>query len=203
MDGRSGLQPALWSSLPRQARRIEQNGPRDDAILQGIDTPFRAATRGLDLFHRHAVISLAFHHDVTVHGVKMAVTHPMVRARVLVSVRGASRIDVAENALEDVGRIRSLFLHDIVGQRYAHALFSQRHRLLPFGRRDKVGGAEFVVFSPSAPVRKFLHRPAEILLRCNRLASIARTLCIVDGNTGHKHDSDQTTHQDFHRKPPS
>ena len=51
MDGRSGLQPALWSSLPRQARRIEQNGSRDDAILQGIDTPFRAATRGLDLFH--------------------------------------------------------------------------------------------------------------------------------------------------------
>jgi hypothetical protein len=46
----------------------------------------------------------------------MAVSHAMVRARILIRVGGACRSDVAESALEDVRRIHSFFLNDIVGQ---------------------------------------------------------------------------------------
>ena len=91
MDGRSRLEPPLRSGLPRQARRIEEDGAGDHAIFQSIDIPFRATARGLDVFHRPAVVSLAVHHDVTVHGIQMAVNHAMIRARILVSIGGAGR----------------------------------------------------------------------------------------------------------------
>src|SRR2546425_8532133 len=109
MDGSPRLQPTLRRGLPWQARRIEQNASGDDAILQSIDAPFRATAGRLDVFHRHTVVSLSFDHDMAVHGIQMAVAYPMVRARVLVPIGGAGRIDIAKNALQYVRRIHRLF----------------------------------------------------------------------------------------------
>ncbi len=79
--------------------------------------PFGQPRLGNDIFHRNAVVSLAVHHHVTIQGIQMAVSHAMVRARILIRVGGACRSDGAESALEDVRRIHQAFSsNDIVGQ---------------------------------------------------------------------------------------
>ena len=116
MYGCSRLEPALRRGLSRQAGRVEEDASRDNAILQGIDIPFRATACGLYVFHRPSVVSLAVNHDVAVYGIQMAVNHAMIGARILVSIGGACRTHIAENTLQDIRRIRSFFLDDIVSQ---------------------------------------------------------------------------------------
>src|SRR2546427_12858219 len=89
MDRRSRLQPPLRSGLSRQECRIEQDGARDNTILQSVDTAFRATARGRDVFPRHAVVALAIHHHVTVQGIKMTVNDAVNWTRALVSIRGS------------------------------------------------------------------------------------------------------------------
>src|SRR5262249_3827368 len=110
MDGRSGIEPPLRSRFSRQACRIEEDAARDDSVLQGIDVPFRATTRSLDVFHRNSVIPLSLGHDVTVHGIKMAVDHAMVCARILIPIGCSCWTDIAEKTLQYVRRIHGLFL---------------------------------------------------------------------------------------------
>src|SRR5215471_568366 len=49
MDRRSRLHPPLSSGLSRQECGIEQNGSRDNAVLQSVDASFRATARGGDV----------------------------------------------------------------------------------------------------------------------------------------------------------
>src|SRR5256885_6464148 len=83
MDPRSRPQPTLGSGLSRHEWRIEQDGARDNPILQSVDTAFRATARGRDVFHRHAVVALAVHHHVTVQGIEMTVNDAVICTRVL------------------------------------------------------------------------------------------------------------------------
>ena len=95
VNGRARFQPTLRGRLPRQACCVKENAPCNDAILQRVDVALRATARSLNVLHGPAVVSLAFGHNVTVHGIKMAVNDPMIRARVLVPIRCAGRIDIA------------------------------------------------------------------------------------------------------------
>ena len=125
----------------------------------------------------------------------------VVGARVLIAIGRAVRRDVAEGTLENVRRVCRFFLRNIVRERDGHALFRQRQRLLPLGRRDQIGGSELVVSPPSSPVRKLFQRPAEVFFRGDRRVSIALAPCMLDGDAD-EDNSDQTKRQDFHRTPP-
>src|SRR6185436_9109586 len=87
VDGGSRFQPALRGGLAGQSRGVEQDAASDDAVFRRVDTAARAAASRLDVLHGHAVVTLAVHHDVAVHGVEMTVNYSMVRARVLVPVQ--------------------------------------------------------------------------------------------------------------------
>src|ERR1700722_19070451 len=116
MDGRSGFEPPLRGGLAWQPRPIEEDGSGDHAIFQSVDIPLRATARGDDVFHRPAVVALTFRHDVTIHRVQMTVNHAMIRAGVLVAISRAGGTNSAENTLQNVRRIRSFLLDDIVRQ---------------------------------------------------------------------------------------
>src|SRR5579862_6832684 len=110
MDGRSRIEPPLRSNLSRKTCRIEEDGSGYNTVFQSVDIPFRTTARGLDVLHRHSVVSLAVYHHVTVHGIQMAVNNAMIRACILVSIAGASRANIEENTLQDIRRIRGYFL---------------------------------------------------------------------------------------------
>ncbi len=92
MNGRSRLEPALRSGLARKARCVEEDRARHDAIFQDVDISLWATAGGHDVFHRPAVVALAFRHHVAVHRIQMAVNDAMVGARILVSIGGAGRV---------------------------------------------------------------------------------------------------------------
>jgi hypothetical protein len=74
--------------------------------------------------------------------------------------------------------IRGFFLHHVVRQRHGQTLFGQPQRLLAFGRRDQIRGAQLVVHSPASPVRQVFHRPPEVFFRRDGRASRALALCV-------------------------
>src|SRR5207245_3002557 len=111
----SRIEPPSCSGLSRHGLSSAEDGSGDHAVLQSIDIPFRATARGRDVFHRPAVVSLAVYHDVTVHGIQMAVNDAMIRPRISIGIGGSCRANVHENTLQDVRSIRSFFLNDILG----------------------------------------------------------------------------------------
>src|SRR5262249_50049919 len=128
---------------------------------------------------------------MTVDRIQMAVNHAVIRAGVLITVGGARRCDIAQNSLEDIRRICSLLLSDIMRQRYGHSVFREQQRLLSFGGGDQVSRTEFVLGSPPAPVRKLFHGPAEIRLICDD--RMAAGLSVIRANAS---DKQNTEHAD-------
>jgi hypothetical protein len=127
----------------------------------------------------------------------MTMNDAVICARVLVSIGGAGRQHRIQDALQDIGCIRGTLLHDIMRERNRQAFCNQSHGLFSLRRSDQVGGAEFVVTSPSSPVREFFQPTAEVFFICHGRARTALTQCLRDGSC-HRSKRDQTYRQDSH-----
>ena len=195
MDRCSGLQPTLCGGLSRQKCGIEQNAARDDAVFQGIDTSSRTTARGLDLIHGYAVITLAVGHDVTIHRIEMAVDNAVIAAAILVTIQSDTRADINDGAFQNRRGIDGTLLNDIVGQRYRNSVLRERQRLLALGRRNQVGSAEFIFFTPASPIGKLLHGPPEIRVGCDFWVCIVLSAGSVDKQHDDQRDSNQGTGQ--------
>ncbi len=151
MHCRARLEPTLTGALSRQERGIEQDAARDNPVLQGVDAASRTPASRLDIVHRHAVVSPAVQHDVTVDGIQVAVRNAVIGAVVLVAIQCDGRTEGDEGALEDRGSVGGLFLRHVVREGHRDALSCQRQRLLSFGRGNEIRCAQLDPFSPYRP----------------------------------------------------
>src|SRR5262245_44053209 len=116
MDSGSRFEPALRSRLARQARRIEENTARHHTILQGVNASSRTTAGCFDLVSGNSVVAFTVGHDVTVHRIQVAVTHAVIRSRVLIAVESDRRTYVQNSTFEYRRRIHCAFLNHVMGE---------------------------------------------------------------------------------------
>ncbi len=127
----------------------------------------------------------------------MTVNDAVIGTRILVSVGSAGRVHRAQGALQDIRGIRSMFLHDIVRERNRQAFCDESRSLFPLRRSNQVGRAEFVVISPSPPVRELFQRAVVVRFVGDGRARTVLTLCLREGSR-RRSQRDQANHQDSH-----